>query len=133
VPAAVSTVLAVPSAVVGAALAVRLRAVRALAVTALLLAAGLALAYLAFARADVWLRGVAVTFGLVLGYGATVVENFVREQREKQRLSRFFSPDVLREVVRDLDGGLPRPPPRPLTRLFPGVPGFTTISERLQP
>ena len=46
----------------------------------------------------------AITFGLVLGYGATVVENFVREQREKQRLSRFFSPDVLRVVVRDRDG-----------------------------
>jgi len=133
VPAVVSTVLAVASALIGAALAVRLRAVRALAVTALLLAACLALAYLAFARADVWLRGVAVTFGLVLGYGATVVENFVREQREKQRLSRFFSPDVLREVVRDRDGRLLRPRRRLVTVLFSDIRGFTTISERLQP
>ena len=133
VPAVVSTVLAVASALIGAALAVRLRAVRALAVTALLLAACLALAYLVFARADVWLRGVAVTFGLVLGYGATVVENFVREQREKQRLSRFFSPDVLREVVRDRDGRLLRPRRRLVTVLFSDIRGFTTISERLQP
>ena len=133
VPKAVSTVLAVAAALVGAALAVRLRAVRALVVTALLLAAGLALAYFAFARADVWLRGVAVTFGLVLGYGATVVENFVREQREKQRLSRFFSPDVLREVVRDRDGRLLRPRRRLVTILFSDIRGFTTISERLQP
>jgi adenylate cyclase len=133
VPRTASTILAVAAALVGAALAVRLRALRALIVTVLLLAAGLALAYVAFARADVWLRGVAVTFGLVLGYGATVVENFVREQREKQRLSRFFSPDVLRAVVRDRDGRSLRPRRRLVTVLFSDIRGFTTISERLQP
>ena len=133
VPRIASTILAVVAALTGSALAVRLRAVRALAVTALLLAAGIALAYVAFARADVWLRGVAVTFGLVLGYGGTVVENFVREQREKQRLSRFFSPDVLRAVVRDRDGRSLRPRRRLVTVLFSDIRGFTTISERLQP
>src|SRR5262245_56344537 len=133
VPRLVSTILAVVATLVGSVLAVRLRAVRALAVTAILLAAGIAIAYVAFARSDVWIRAVAVTFGLVLGYGATVVENFVREQREKQRLSRFFSPDVLREVVRDRDGRLLRPRRRLVTVLFSDIRGFTTISERLQP
>jgi len=133
VPRAVSTVLAVAAALIGSALAVRLRAVRALAVTVVLLVAGIALAYAAFALADVWLRGVALTFGLVLGYGATVVENFVREQREKQRLSRFFSPDVLRVVVRDRGGRSLRPRRRLVTVLFSDIRGFTTISERLQP
>ncbi len=133
VPWIVSTVLAVAAALVSSVLAVRLRAVRALAATVLLLAAGIALAFIVFDRADVWRRGVAATFGLVLGYGATVVENFVREQREKQRLSRFFSPDVLREVVRDRDGRLLRPRRRFVTILFSDIRGFTTISERLQP
>src|SRR5438093_5977285 len=133
VPRLASTILAVAAALVGSVVAVRLRAARALAVTALLLAAGIAIAYVAFARADVWLRGVAVTFGLVLGYGATVVENFVREQREKQRLSRFFSPDVLRVVVRDRDGRSLRPRRRLVTVLFSDIRGFTTISERLPP
>ena len=133
VPRALSMVLAAVAALVASVLAVRLRAVRALAVTILLLAVGLAIAYLAFARADVWIRVVAITFGLVLGYGATVVENFVREQREKQRLSRFFSPDVLREVVRDRDGELLRPRRRLVTVLFSDIRGFTTISESLPP
>jgi adenylate cyclase len=133
VPKVVSTILAVAVALLGSVLAVRLRAVRALAVTVVLLAAGIAIAYIAFALADVWLRGVAVTFGLVLGYGATVVENFVREQREKQRLSRFFSPDVLRAVVRDRDGQSLRPRRRLVTVLFSDIRGFTSISERLQP
>jgi adenylate cyclase len=133
VPKLASTVLAVIAALVGSVLVVRLRAVRALAVTVLLLAVGVVVAYAGFALGDVWLRGVAMTFGLVLGYGATVVENFVREQREKQRLSRFFSPDVLREVVRDRDGRLLRPRRRLVTVLFSDIRGFTTISERLQP
>ena len=133
VPKLASTVLAVIAALAGSVLVVRRRAVRALAVTVLLLAVGVGVAYAGFALGDVWLRGVAVTFGLVLGYGATVVENFVREQREKQRLSRFFSPDVLREVVRDRDGRLLRPRRRLVTVLFSDIRGFTTISERLPP
>lgn len=133
VPKLASTVLAVVAALIGSVLVVRLRAFRALAVTVLLWVAGVLVAYAGFALADVWVRGVAVTFGLVLGYGATVVEHFVREQREKQRLSRFFSPDVLRVVVRDRDGRSLRPRRRLVTVLFSDIRGFTSISERLQP
>ena len=133
VPRLASTMLAVVAALVGSVLVVRLRAVRALAVTVIVLAVGVILANVAFALGDTWMRGVGVTFGLVLGYGATVVENFVREQREKQRLSRFFSPDVLRAVVRDRDGRSLQPRRRLVTVLFSDIRGFTTISERLQP
>jgi adenylate cyclase len=132
-PKLAPTVLAVVAGLLGCALVVRLRALRALAIVVILLLVGALLTFAGFAVANVWMRCMAITFGLVLGYGATVVENFVREQREKQRLSRFFSPDVLREVVRDRDGHLLRPQKRLVTVLFSDIRGFTTISERLAP
>src|SRR5574341_2089451 len=133
VPQWVSTVVAVVAALLGAALVVRLRALRALG-AALLLWAVLALgAFAAFALGDVWMRGMAGSLAFVLGYGSTVLEHFVREQREKRRLSRFFSPDVLRAVVRardELSLGSSR---RLVTVLFSDLRGFTSISEKLQP
>ena len=69
--------------------------------------------------------------GLVLGYGATVVESYIREQREKRRLSQFFSPDVLTHVVREKDAM--KSSRRLVTVLFSDIRGFTSISEKLQP
>jgi len=98
-PRSMSTALAIAFALVGSLLVVRLQAFRALVVTlGLLVASGLA-AYAGFRYGDFWLRGVGCTFGLLLGYGATVVENFVSAQLYKRRLSPFFSPDVLRALV----------------------------------
>jgi len=133
VPRLASTMLAVGAGLLGSVLVVRLRAVRALALVVILLVVGALLTFAGFVVAHAWMRGMAMTFGLVLGYGATVVENFVREQREKQRLSRFFSPDVLRAVVRDRDGRSLRPRRRLVTVLFSDIRDFTSISERLQP
>jgi adenylate cyclase len=133
VPKLASTVLAAIAALAGSLLAIRLRAFRALVVVLVVWVVAGLVAFVAFKYGNVWWRGMAPTFGLVLGYGATVVENFMREQREKQRLSRFFSPDVLREVVRDRDGHLLRPQKRLVTVLFSDIRGFTTISERLAP
>jgi adenylate cyclase len=133
VPKLLSTVLAVIAGLLGSVMVARLRALRALAIVLILLSVGALLTFAAFAAAHVWMRGMTMTFGLVLGYGATVIENFVREQREKQRLSRFFSPDVLRVVVRDRDGRSLRPLRRLVTVLFSDIRGFTSISEHLQP
>jgi adenylate cyclase len=133
VPRFVSTILAALAALAGSVLAVRLRAARALVAVVLVLVAASLVAFSLFRFSDVWVRGMAMTVGLALGYGATVLENFVREQREKQRLSRFFSPDVLRAVVRDRDGKSLQPRRRLVTVLFSDIRGFTTISERLQP
>ncbi|HKB24801.1 MAG TPA: CHASE2 domain-containing protein [Methylomirabilota bacterium] len=133
IPAWVSAVLAVVAGLVGSALVVRLRALRALG-TAVLLWVVLTLgAFAGFALADVWMRGMAGTVALVLGYGSTVVEHFVREQREKRRLSRFFSPDVLRSVVRGSDENALESSRRLVTVLFSDLRGFTSISEKLQP
>jgi len=133
VPRALTTTLAMAAAVLGAVFVVRLRALRGVLAA---LGFGLALvlcAYAAFALLDVWLRVMAPSLALVLGYGVTVIESFVREQRERRRLSQFFSPDVVREVVRHKDEGSLTTSRRVVTVLFSDIRGFTSISEKLEP
>src|SRR3989440_2684333 len=133
VPQPLSTVLAVMAGLFGAALVVRLRAFRALLAAAGFWAILPLAAFGGFVIGDVWMRGMAGTVALVLGYGATVVEHFVREQRERRRLSQFFSPSVVREVVRHKDEGSLTTSRRLLTVLFSDIRGFTSISEKVEP
>src|SRR3989442_7421773 len=133
VPRPVSTALAVVAGFLGCALVVRLHAFRALlAATGLWLILTLA-AYARLVLMDVWMRGMAGTVALLLGYGGTVIEHFVREQRDRRRLQQFFSPAVAREVVRHKEEGSLDTSRRLVTVLFSDIRGFTTLSEQLQP
>ena len=101
-------------------------------------AAGTALAYLAGCHAAFlwgrwWVEVVPVPLALGITYAGTVAKNFTQEQREKRRLSRFFSPNVVKEIVRHKDDANLEAGRRRMTVLFSDIRGFTSMSEKMTP
>ncbi len=92
-----------------------------------------ALVFWLFAARSLWVDLVPVQAALLLGYGGTVVVNFIREQREKRRLSRFFSPAIIKEILSAQKEGSLLGSRRRVTVLFSDIRGFTSLSEKLTP
>ncbi len=100
-----------------------------------------ALAFLSFAWSRLLLDITAVPLTLILGYGATVVEEYIQEQRQRALLMRLFSRHVSKDVAESIweqrdnfmEGGRPRPQMQTVTILFTDLQGFTTVSELLRP
>ncbi len=132
-PRWLSPVLALVLAPLGGWFVVRLRALRAFAAVLSVAVVFAGITFAVFAWGNTWIMAIAPLGALVLGYGTTSIENFIREQREKRRLSQFFSPDVLREIVRHGEGVNLGSSRRLITVFFSDLRGFTTLSERMEP
>jgi adenylate cyclase len=128
--------VAVVAVLAGAAAAFTATALRPLPAFGLVAAgviAYLAVSHGAFAWGRYWTAVVPAPLTLLITYAATVAKNFTREQREKRRLSRFFSPDVVAEIIRHRDDAKLAAGRRRMTVLFSDIRGFTSMSEKMEP
>ena len=105
---------------------------------AFLLVSGAAVVYLAGTQATfrwgrLWMDALPVPLALIVPYVGVVAKNFAQEQLEKRRLSRFFSPNVVQEIVRQKDDAGLGARRRRMTVLFSDIRGFTSMSEKMEP
>jgi adenylate cyclase len=125
--------LAVLAGALAAWTATSLRPLPAFGIVAVALAGHLAASHAAFQWGRYWVEVVPVPLALLVTYAGTVAKNFAQEQREKRRLSRFFSPDVVAEIIRHKDDAKLAANRRRMTVLFSDIRGFTSMSEKMPP
>jgi adenylate cyclase len=132
-PALLVPVAAVLAGAAAAWTATAFRPLPAFGIIAAAIGTYLAGSHAVFLWARYWIDVVPVPLALLVTYAGTVAKNFTQEQREKRRLSRFFSPDVVAEIVRHKDDSKLAATRRRMTVLFSDIRGFTSMSEKMQP
>jgi adenylate cyclase len=82
---------------------------------------------------NLWIEVVPTILPLVVGAGAIIAVNYIREERLRHEYARFFSPLVARQIAEDRSGQTLAGKRRKITVLFSDIRDFTTISEALPP
>ncbi len=138
-PAGVTIMLTLAGAIAAVWLTLRYRPVLALLLVGALGIGCLVLTYGLFAGSRLVIAAYPVPTALLLGFGATLLENFILEKRQRTMLMQLFSRHVSPEVAgaiwaqRDafLSGGRLSSQKLVATVLFTDLKGFTGISERM--
>ena len=86
---------------------------------------------LATVGAIVWITSATSSPATPLGAPGVVAKNFAQEQLEKRRLSRFFSPNVVKEIVRQKDDAGLGASRRRMTVLFSDIVDSTRRAEAM--
>lgn len=130
-PMAVSIVLILLGGIFAVWITNQLRPLPAMGVLIGVAAGFVLLAFTLFVKGRLWVDLLPLPLTLIIGYGVTVVENFIREQREKHRLSLYFSPSVLTDIIRHRSEATLGTSRRVVTILVSDIRGFTTMSEKM--
>ena len=132
VPTAVNALLAVLGGALSLWIAITFRPIFALALVGGGLVLFLVGTHVAFLSGR-WLSALPVSLTLMTTYVGAVGRNFVRERRQRRRLSRYFSPSVVEDVIQHGDDVSLKADQRWMTVLFSDIRGFTSLSERIPP
>ena len=99
-------------------------------ITTILLALG---QHILFVRANLWGAAMPVPVMVLACYTSTMVENFLRERREKKWLTQYFSPNLVKIITRQERERHLVPQRRRVTVLFSDIRDFSNISQDLTP
>jgi adenylate cyclase len=132
-PAALILVLIFAVGIAGAVTAGRLRPLRAIVGVLGLGVLFLVASQLSFGWMNLWIEVVPVLLPLVVAAGTTIAASYMREERVRREMARFFSPELARQIAQDRRGHVIGSKRRPITVLFSDIRDFTTISEKLPP
>lgn len=89
--------------------------------------------YMGLTYGQLWIDLVPFQVTLALTYATSTVESFMKERQERLRLSPYFSPSVLTEILRRPTDQRLHSQRRFVSVLFSDIRNFSAISEQLTP